>query len=88
MYEGKTQLTRIWTIKSDDVEKMKENAKAHTDWMKETHYRDGDKKLHFLNWSIEEEKNDGIATGNTFFGNRLRAINLQESTCSSLECLK
>tara|TARA_B100000029_G_scaffold41104_1_gene38259 strand:+ start:243 stop:602 length:360 start_codon:yes stop_codon:yes gene_type:complete len=67
MYEGKTQLTRIWTIKSDDVEKMKENAKAHTDWMKETHYRDGDKKLHFLNWSIEEEKNDGIATGNTFF---------------------
>ena len=56
MYEGKTQLTRIWTIKSDDVEKMKENAKAHTDWMKETHHRNGDKELHFLNCPLKKRK--------------------------------
>tara|TARA_Y100001934_G_scaffold266652_1_gene346370 strand:- start:1627 stop:2028 length:402 start_codon:yes stop_codon:yes gene_type:complete len=67
MYKGKTQLTRIWKIKSQDVEKMKENANAHSNWMKETHHKTGDKTLHFLNWAMEYETNDGKKTGNIIF---------------------
>ena len=43
MYEGKIQLTRIWVYEAEHAHKMEENIAAHTKWMKETHYREGDK---------------------------------------------
>ena len=68
MYKGKTQLTRIWTVKPDSVEKMKEIAESHTKWMKETHYKEGEKALLMLNWCMEIEKDEeGNQTGNTLF---------------------
>ena len=68
MFKGKTQLTRIWTVKPDGVEKMKENAESHTNWMKETHYKEGEKALLMLNWCMESEKDEkGNETGNTLF---------------------
>ncbi len=47
MYEGKTQLTRSWVYKSEFAKNMDENIAVHTKWMEETHYRSGEKKLHF-----------------------------------------
>ena len=68
MYKGKTQLTRIWTVKPGGVEKMKENADSHTKWMKETHHKEGQKALLMLTWGIELEKDEsGKETGNTLF---------------------
>ena len=67
MYEGKTQLTRIWVVKPEFVNNWNEITEAHTKWMAETHYREGDKKLHFLNWSIAPEIKDDKETGNTMF---------------------
>ena len=58
MFNGKTQLTRIWTVKPDSVEKMKENAESHTNWMKETHNKEGEKALLMLNWCMESEKDE------------------------------
>ena len=55
MYEGKTQLTRMWVYKAEYAQKMEENIAVHTKWMQETHYREGDKALHFLNWSSAPE---------------------------------
>ena len=67
MYEGKTQLTRIWVVKPEFVNNWNEITEAHTKWMAETHYREGDKKLHFLNWSTAPEIKDDKETGNTMF---------------------
>ena len=62
MYEGKTQLTRIWVVKPEFVNNWNEITEAHTKWMAETHYREGDKKLHFLNWSTAPEIKDDKET--------------------------
>ena len=67
MYEGKIQLTRIWVYKEEYAQKMEENIAAHTKWMQETHYREGDKALHFLNWSSAPEIKDEVETGNVSF---------------------
>ena len=67
MYEGKTQLTRIWVVKPEFVNNWNEITEAHTKWMAETHYKDGNKKLHFLNWSTAPEIKDDKETGNTMF---------------------
>ena len=67
MYEGKTQLTRMWVYKAEYAQKMEENIAVHTKWMQETHYREGDKALHFLNWSSAPEIKDGEETGNITF---------------------
>ena len=68
MFNGKTQLTRIWKVKPDSVEKMKENAESHTNWMKETHNKEGEKAHLMLNWCMESEKDEeGNETGNTLF---------------------
>ena len=66
-YEGKTQLTRIWVVKPDFVNNWNEITEAHTKWTAETHYGEGDKKLHFLNWSTAPEIKDDKETGNTMF---------------------
>ena len=47
MYEGKTQLTRIWVVKPEFVNNWNEITEAHTKWMAETHYREGNKKTAF-----------------------------------------
>ena len=44
MYEGKTQLTRIWVVKPEFVNNWNEITEVHTKWMAETHYGEGDKK--------------------------------------------
>ena len=62
MYEGKTQLTRIWVYKSEFAKNMDENIAVHTKWMEETHQRSGEKKLHFLNWSKAPQKKEGKET--------------------------
>tara|TARA_A100001011_G_C13594060_1_gene549397 strand:- start:24 stop:503 length:480 start_codon:yes stop_codon:yes gene_type:complete len=67
MYAGKTQLTRMWVYKAEYAQKMEENIAVHTKWMQETHYREGDKALHFLNWSSAPEIEDGEETGNITF---------------------
>ena len=67
MYAGKTQLTRMWVYKAEYAQKMGENIAVHTKWMQETHYREGDKALHFLNWSSAPEIKDGEETGNITF---------------------
>ncbi len=67
MYEGKTQLTRIWVYKSEFEKNMDENIALHTKWMEETHYRSGEKKLHFLNWSKAPEIKEDKETGNIMF---------------------
>ena len=46
---------------------MEENIAVHTKWMQETHYREGDKALHFLYWSSAPEIKDGEETGNITF---------------------
>ena len=63
MYEGKTQLTRIWVVKPEFVNNWNEITEVHTKWMAETHYREGNKKLHFLNWSTAPEIKDDKETG-------------------------
>ena len=67
MYEGKTQLSRMWVYKAEYAQRMEENIAVHTKWMQETHYREGDKALHFLNWSSAPEIKDGEETGNITF---------------------
>ena len=67
MYEGKTQLTRIWVYKSEFAKNIDENIAVHTKWMEETHHRSGEKKLHFLNWSKAPEIKEGKETGNIMF---------------------
>ncbi len=67
MYAGKTQLTRMWVYKAEYAQKMEENIAVHTKWMQETHYREGDKALHVLNWSSAPEIEDGEETGNITF---------------------
>ena len=67
MYEGKIQLTRIWVYEAEHAYNMEENIAAHTKWMKETHYREGDKALHVLNWSSAPEMKDEVETGNITF---------------------
>ena len=47
MYEGKTQLTRMYVYKAEYAQKMKENFAVYTKWMQEKHYREGDKALFF-----------------------------------------
>ena len=39
MYEGKTQLTRMWVYKAEYAQKMEENIAVQTKWMQEAHYR-------------------------------------------------
>ena len=65
--EGKTQLTRMWVYKAEYAQKIEENIAVHTKWMQETHYREGDKALHYLNWSSAPEIKDGEETGNITF---------------------
>ena len=67
MYEGKTQLTRMWVYKAEYAQKMEENIAVHTKWMQETHYKEGDKALHFLNWSSAPKIKDEAETGNITF---------------------
>tara|TARA_A100001015_G_scaffold190671_1_gene212450 strand:+ start:188 stop:697 length:510 start_codon:yes stop_codon:yes gene_type:complete len=67
MYEGKIQLTRIWVYEAEHAHKMEENIAAHTKWMQETHYREGDKALRVLNWSSAPEMKDEVETGNITF---------------------
>jgi len=67
MYAGKTQLTRMWVYKAEYAQRMEENIAVHTKWMQETHHREGDKALHFLNWSSAPEIKDGEETGNITF---------------------
>ena len=54
-------------MKPEFVNNWNEITEAHTKWMAETHYREGDKKLHFLNWSTAQEIKDDKETGITMF---------------------
>ena len=67
MYNGKVQLTRIWSIKPEAVEMMEKNVEDHTEWMQKTHFREGEKALLMLNWCKQSEVVNGEETGNTLF---------------------
>ena len=67
MYNGKVQLTRIWSIKPEAVEMMEKNVEDHAEWMQKTHFREGEKALLMLNWCKQSEVVDGEETGNTLF---------------------
>ena len=65
--KGKVQILITFVATPEKVAEADRLVASHGAWMAETHYRDGNKKLHFLNWSTAPEIKDDKETGNTMF---------------------